>query len=232
VARRKRALRSAAKTILGFPVPGWLGSLFGGGAAVGTGVATKAVAVTAVSLLVAGGTYEAGRQTHASPPFSALASMQADVARAAPVPIASPRGKERDDGHREQTQRTAGLAHVEHGQARREKEGQARSPEQRAARKEVGGERSWSARGSRRSAHVLEKAPPVARGRGLATARRQALETRARHSTVPAAAKAHGPRAHRHGLLARRSHACAAVRHGLGSPHARSRAAPQLARCP
>ena len=53
-----------AKASVGFPLPGWLSSLFGGGAAVGAGVATKAVAVTAVSLLVAGGSFEASRAGH------------------------------------------------------------------------------------------------------------------------------------------------------------------------
>jgi RNA polymerase sigma factor (sigma-70 family) len=60
-ARSQRAQRAALKGLAALPVPASLTSLFGGGAAVGTTVAAKAAAVTALGLLVAGGSVETVR---------------------------------------------------------------------------------------------------------------------------------------------------------------------------
>src|SRR5438552_1960355 len=62
-ARSQRAQRSAFKSLLAVPLPSSLASLFGGGGAtVGTALATKAAAVTAVGLLVTGAGVETARQ--------------------------------------------------------------------------------------------------------------------------------------------------------------------------
>jgi RNA polymerase sigma factor (sigma-70 family) len=58
-ARSQRAQKSAWKALGAIPLPSSLSSLFGGGsAAVGTGVAVKAAAVTFAGFAVVGGTYE------------------------------------------------------------------------------------------------------------------------------------------------------------------------------
>src|SRR5919201_640903 len=57
-ARRQRAQRGALKTLALVPVPSSLSSFFGGGAAVGTGLALKAAAAVSVGLVVGGASYE------------------------------------------------------------------------------------------------------------------------------------------------------------------------------
>src|ERR671924_2426 len=58
-ARRQRAQRGALKSLALVPVPGSLGSFFGGGsAAVGTGVALKAAAAVTAGLVIGGTGYE------------------------------------------------------------------------------------------------------------------------------------------------------------------------------
>jgi RNA polymerase sigma-70 factor (ECF subfamily) len=62
-ARSQRAHRSALKGLAAIPLPSSLASFFGGGgAAVGTALATKAAAVTAVGLLVTGVGVETAKQ--------------------------------------------------------------------------------------------------------------------------------------------------------------------------
>jgi RNA polymerase sigma-70 factor (ECF subfamily) len=53
-ARRQRAQRGALKSLALVPVPGSLSSFFGGGAAVGTGLAVKAVAAVTAGLVIGG----------------------------------------------------------------------------------------------------------------------------------------------------------------------------------
>src|SRR3989442_10615757 len=61
-ARSQRAQRGALKTLALVPVPGSLGSFFGGGgAAVGTAVAIKAAATVAAGLVIGGVSYEGVR---------------------------------------------------------------------------------------------------------------------------------------------------------------------------
>src|ERR671931_2020196 len=58
-ARRQRAQRGALKSLALVPVPGSLGSFFGGGsAAVGSGIALKAAAAVATGLVIGGTSYE------------------------------------------------------------------------------------------------------------------------------------------------------------------------------
>jgi RNA polymerase sigma factor (sigma-70 family) len=81
-ARRQRAQRGALKSLALVPVPGSLGSFFGGGgAAVGTGLALKAAAAVTVGVVVGGAGYEGVRhapwrapvKTTASPIFQSVA---------------------------------------------------------------------------------------------------------------------------------------------------------------
>jgi RNA polymerase sigma factor (sigma-70 family) len=62
-ARRQRAQRSALKSFALIPVPSSLGSFFGSGAAVGTGLAAKAAAALTAGLVIGGGTYEGVRHS-------------------------------------------------------------------------------------------------------------------------------------------------------------------------
>src|SRR5438270_4883158 len=89
-ARSQRAQRGALKSLALVPVPGSLGSFFGGGAAVGTGVAIKAVAAVTAGLVIGGAGYEGVRhspwQSHrpaaavpATPKAGAAASQNAVV---------------------------------------------------------------------------------------------------------------------------------------------------------
>jgi RNA polymerase sigma factor (sigma-70 family) len=62
-ARRQRAQRSALKSLALIPVPSSLGSFFGSGTAVGTGLAAKAAAAVTAGLVIGGGTYEGVRHS-------------------------------------------------------------------------------------------------------------------------------------------------------------------------
>jgi RNA polymerase sigma-70 factor (ECF subfamily) len=57
-ARRQRAQRSALKSLAAVPLPASLSSFFGGGAAVGTGLAVKAAVAVTVGVVVGGSAYE------------------------------------------------------------------------------------------------------------------------------------------------------------------------------
>ena len=83
-ARSQRAQRTALKGLAAIPLPASLTSLFGGGAAVGTTVAAKAAAVTALGLLVAGGSVETARHVghHNRPTVAAAATQTGDAKRA------------------------------------------------------------------------------------------------------------------------------------------------------
>jgi anti-sigma factor RsiW len=76
-ARRQRAQRGALKTLALVPLPSSLGSFFGGGAAVGTGLAVKAAAAVTAGLVIGGASYEGVRhiqkgKPEASPPAPPL----------------------------------------------------------------------------------------------------------------------------------------------------------------
>jgi Putative zinc-finger len=77
-ARRQRAQRGALKSLALVPLPGSLGSFFGGGgAAVGTGLALKAAAAVTAGLAIGGAGYEGVRH----------APWQAPAPRAADAPV-------------------------------------------------------------------------------------------------------------------------------------------------
>jgi RNA polymerase sigma factor (sigma-70 family) len=223
-ARRQRALRGVAKASLGLPVPGWLSSLFGGGAAVGAGLATKAAAVTAVGLLIAGGSYEAAQVTEAKPAGAVQLPVAPVSARAAPGAIASDRGKERDDGHRQQAQRRVGVAHLERGQASGQEKGKGRGPYGKPAKAEDPGQHSRSIGRSRRSAAVLEEAKALDRGRRLALEVKRAEPKSVRHSKPAHPAKPHG-------LVARAGGPCARPKHGHAKERASFRASSKSSLC-
>jgi RNA polymerase sigma factor (sigma-70 family) len=88
-ARRQRAQRGALKSLALVPVPGSLGSFFGGGsAAVGTGIAIKAAAAVTAGLVIGGTSYEGVK--HApwkhSRPAAAAVSKPRPVTASAIVP--------------------------------------------------------------------------------------------------------------------------------------------------
>jgi RNA polymerase sigma-70 factor (ECF subfamily) len=88
-ARRQRAQRGALKSLMLVPLPGSLGSFFGGGgAAVGTGLALKAAAAVTAGLAIGGAGYEGARHApwREPAPQAAEASVFQDVTAGAHVP--------------------------------------------------------------------------------------------------------------------------------------------------
>ena len=89
-ARRQRAQRGALKSLALVPLPGTLGSFFGGGsAAVGTGVALKAAAALTAGVVIGGAGYEGVRRVPWQAPASKAAPVVQSVSPDANVP--SPR---------------------------------------------------------------------------------------------------------------------------------------------
>jgi len=89
-ARSQRAQRSALRSLAAVPLPSSLASLFGGGgAAVGSALATKAAAVTALGLLATGVGVETAVQHpwRAKPARPTAAATAADVAARAPTQL-------------------------------------------------------------------------------------------------------------------------------------------------
>src|ERR671935_2043922 len=83
-ARRQRAQRGALKSLALVPVPGSLGSFFGGGsAAVGSGIALKAAAAVATGLVIGGTSYEGVK--HAPWVQSHPRAVSTDTAQTRPV---------------------------------------------------------------------------------------------------------------------------------------------------
>jgi RNA polymerase sigma factor (sigma-70 family) len=88
-ARRQRAQRSAMKSLALIPVPSSLASFFGGGAAVGTGLAIKAATAVTAGLVIGGASYEGVRHApwrNAQPVATRSAPVVADVAPTALMP--------------------------------------------------------------------------------------------------------------------------------------------------
>jgi RNA polymerase sigma-70 factor, ECF subfamily len=87
-ARRQRAQRGALKSLALVPIPSSLGSFFGGGAAVGTGLAIKAAAAVTAGLVIGGASYEGVRHVTKSKPSAArpTAPLVADVSPDSVVP--------------------------------------------------------------------------------------------------------------------------------------------------
>jgi RNA polymerase sigma factor (sigma-70 family) len=94
LARSQRAQRSAWKALAIIPLPGSLGSLFGGGGtAVATGAAAKVAAVGVVAAIVGGGTYEGVRvvQAQAKKEPAKTAAAVPEVVAPTPTDAASQR---------------------------------------------------------------------------------------------------------------------------------------------
>jgi RNA polymerase sigma-70 factor (ECF subfamily) len=92
-ARRQRAQRGALKSLALVPVPGSLGSFFGGGsAAVGSGLALKAAAAVTAGLVIGGTSYEGvkhgpWKQTHSKPaPATAAQTRSSPAGGLVPAP--------------------------------------------------------------------------------------------------------------------------------------------------
>jgi RNA polymerase sigma-70 factor, ECF subfamily len=94
LARSQRAQRSAWKSLAVIPLPGSLGSLFGGGGTVATGVAAKVAAVGVAAAIVGGGTYEGVRVVEArvqkEPAAGMVAAAPVAARRTAPLPRSVP----------------------------------------------------------------------------------------------------------------------------------------------
>jgi RNA polymerase sigma-70 factor (ECF subfamily) len=92
-ARRQRAQRGALKSLALVPVPSSLASFFGGGAAVGTGIAVKAAAAVTAGLVIGGAGYEGVRHApwRSDQPKAAAAQGPANESAAAgtvaPAPL-------------------------------------------------------------------------------------------------------------------------------------------------
>ena len=95
-ARRQRAQRGALKTLALVPVPSSLMSLFGGGAAVGTGLTLKAAAAVTAGLAIGGASYEGVRHVpwQAERPTAAAQNAVGGIAAARDAAFA-PRGPSR-----------------------------------------------------------------------------------------------------------------------------------------
>jgi RNA polymerase sigma-70 factor (ECF subfamily) len=78
-ARRQRAQRGALKSLALVPVPSSLGSFFGGGAAVGTGLAFKAAAAVTAGLAIGGASYEGVRHVTKAKPLASGSASAAPV---------------------------------------------------------------------------------------------------------------------------------------------------------
>src|SRR6266542_1100761 len=93
-ARRQRAQRGALKTLALAPVPSSLASFFGGGAAVGTGLAIKAAAAVTAGLVIGGASYEGVRHSPFQKAKPATAAPETPVVAAVPPDAAVPAPRE------------------------------------------------------------------------------------------------------------------------------------------
>jgi RNA polymerase sigma-70 factor, ECF subfamily len=146
-ARRQRAQRGALKSLALVPVPGSLGSFFGGsGATVATGVGLKAAAAVTAGLVIGGAGYEGVRHTtsraHAQPAAPVFRSVAPAASVPAPrehIPLAA--GGKSAAAHRLGASAKHGHARGAHG-----KNGKAKGHGKRAHKKHYVGDASVAAR--------------------------------------------------------------------------------------
>jgi RNA polymerase sigma-70 factor (ECF subfamily) len=158
-ARRQRAQRGALKSLALVPVPGSLGSFFGGGgAAVGTGLALKGAAAVAAGLVIGG----AGVATVEHPPWKAHATAAPAAVFQSVSPTASvpaPREHIPVTAAASRVQRAAAKTHGAAGTARRGNHGgksaQARASHGRA----LGQQKHLDASVASRHVHVRHVHP-------------------------------------------------------------------------
>ena len=94
-ARRQRAQRGALKSLALVPVPGSLGSFFGGGgAAVGTGIALKAATALTAGLVIGGAGYEGVKRAPWREPASHAATPTAPLIQSVPPGASVPAPRE------------------------------------------------------------------------------------------------------------------------------------------
>ena len=87
LARRQRATRTALKALGAIPLPSSLMGLFGGGSAVGLGLAAKAAVVVAAGVVVGGAGYEGARHVDLGHPKTVAATKVKLPVKAAPSKI-------------------------------------------------------------------------------------------------------------------------------------------------
>jgi RNA polymerase sigma factor (sigma-70 family) len=95
LARRHRATRTALKALGAIPLPSSLIGLFGGGSAVGLGLAAKAAVVVAAGVVVGGAGYEGARHVDLGHPKTVAATKAKLPVKAAPTKIVPAVPKER-----------------------------------------------------------------------------------------------------------------------------------------
>ena len=148
-ARRQRAQRGALKSLALVPLPGSLGSLFGGGgAAVGTGLGLKAVAAVTAGVVIGGASVATVRQAPWKP-------HPAPVVRSTPLPsfVSAPAKQSTSHGKTNVSQRSRANAH-----------GRALGHRKRGTRNAA----SHRAAHVKKHAHPVHPPHPVARVRGRA----------------------------------------------------------------
>jgi RNA polymerase sigma-70 factor (ECF subfamily) len=208
-ARSQRAQRVALKGLATIPVPASLGSFFGGGAAVGSTVAVKAAAATALGLLVAGGGVETAKQlrgTHAAtaaPSAKAAAPRRQSAAISPPVAWALP-------AQRDETQAAAAAP------ARKQ------TPTQGHGRGQVAGhpgKGKGRAQGAKHEAEATGSLPTVSHGNGRAVGRTS-------QHTRGQAKRKHGAPAAEHRTTTSEQRGRSSASHGKAKAKAKSHADP------
>ena len=125
-ARRQRAQRGALKSLALVPVPGSLSSFFGGGSAVGTGLALKAIAAVTAGVVVGGASVATVEQKpwrrHAkaapSAPVSRSVSPRASVpAPRENIPVPASRVRPQQARHLARPKTKAQASAMQHGHA-------------------------------------------------------------------------------------------------------------------
>jgi RNA polymerase sigma-70 factor (ECF subfamily) len=208
-ARSQRAQRAALKGLATIPVPASLGSFFSGGAAVGTTVAVKAAAATALGLLVAGGGVETAKQLReshaaaAAPSARAAAPRSQGAATSPPVAWALP-------VHREATKAAAVPTRKA---TRTQSQGHGRSAGNHGKANGLG-------QGASEEAAAAGSLPPTSQGNGKAagrTSQHTRGQAKRKHGASAAAPRTatsaqHGRSAASHGKAKAKGHADAPVK--------------------
>ena len=190
-ARRQRAQRGALKSLALIPVPGSLGSFFGGGsAAVGTSLALKAAAALTAGVAIGGASYEGAKHAPWHGKRSAEPAKQAIVQEVpATAVIAAPR---------EHIPPAAAKAKGVHGRAALAKQKQAKKGAhgkghavahgKGQAKKHYAGDASVAAR----HVHVRQRSHPV-----HPTRTRPQRVTKPKHKQLPGPFDARPPKSHK-----------------------------------
>ena len=181
-ARRQRAQRGALKSLALVPVPGSLSSFFGGGSALGTGLALKAVAAVTAGVLIGGASVATvERQPWKRPakpenttPASRSISPGAGAAPRGQIRFVGPPRRTKHERHAAK-QTVTGRATRNHGRA-------------------IGRQKHSNAVSSRHVAHAAHRAHPVHPAHPVSSAPARVAKAKPRKPTSPK--KPTGPAGH------------------------------------